>query len=123
MIGLVPLYLVRWRMNVITLPEEEAKALGVDTHRLRLMVVTAATPGHGRGLHQGRLVRTGQPEVVITRDSLRAIYDVDVDIVQVHREGYETRACIPVLAPRAGLTRVANRTAVRSGSSGDATAF
>ena len=74
-------------------------------------------------LHQGRLVRTGQPEVVITRDSLRAIYDVDVDIVQVHREGYETRACIPALAPRAGLTGVANMTAVRSGSSGDATAF
>ena len=37
--GLVPLYLLRWRMNVMTLGDEEAQALGVDTGRLRLVVV------------------------------------------------------------------------------------
>ena len=41
--GLVPLYLLRWRMNVMTLGDEEAQALGVDTGRLRLVVVAAAT--------------------------------------------------------------------------------
>jgi len=43
MLGLVPLVLLRWRMNVMTLGEDEARALGVDTHRLRLAVVAAAT--------------------------------------------------------------------------------
>jgi iron complex transport system permease protein len=43
LIGLVPLVLLRWRMNLLTLPDDEARALGVDTARLRLAVVCAAT--------------------------------------------------------------------------------
>jgi iron complex transport system permease protein len=42
-LGLVPLYLLRWRMNVMTLGEDEAQALGVDTRQVRLVVVAAAT--------------------------------------------------------------------------------
>ena len=42
-LGLVPLVLLRWRMNVMTLGEDEARALGVDTRRLRLVVIAAAT--------------------------------------------------------------------------------
>ena len=42
-IGIVPLYLLRWRINVMTLGDEEARALGVDAPRIRLVVVTAAT--------------------------------------------------------------------------------
>ena len=42
-IGLVPLYLLRWRINVMTLGDEEAQALGVDTNRIRFVVVAAAT--------------------------------------------------------------------------------
>jgi iron complex transport system permease protein len=41
--GLAPLYLLRWRMNVMTLGDEEAQALGVDTQRVRMVVVKAAT--------------------------------------------------------------------------------
>jgi iron complex transport system permease protein len=43
LLGLAPLVLLRWRMNVMTLGEDEARALGVDTRRLRLTVVSAAT--------------------------------------------------------------------------------
>jgi len=43
LVGLVPLYLLRWRMNVMTLSEEEALTLGVDTRRVRLIVIAAAT--------------------------------------------------------------------------------
>lgn len=43
LIGLVPLALLRWRMNLLTLPDDEARALGVDTRRLRLAVICAAT--------------------------------------------------------------------------------
>lgn len=43
LIGLVPLYLLRWRINLLTLGEEEAHAMGVNTKRLRLAVVLCAT--------------------------------------------------------------------------------
>ena len=42
-LGLVPLLLLRWRINVLSLGDEEDKALGVEAGRLRLAVVTAAT--------------------------------------------------------------------------------
>lgn len=42
-IGALVLHLLRWRLNVMTLGEEEARALGVDTRRVRLAVVGAAT--------------------------------------------------------------------------------
>jgi iron complex transport system permease protein len=42
-IGLVPLALLRWRIDVMTLGDEEATALGVDTRMLRAIVIAAAT--------------------------------------------------------------------------------
>jgi len=42
-IGLVPLGLLRWRIDVMTLGDEEATALGVDTRVLRIVVIGAAT--------------------------------------------------------------------------------
>jgi iron complex transport system permease protein len=41
--GLVPLILLRWRVSVLSLGDDEARALGVDVSRLRAVVVTAAT--------------------------------------------------------------------------------
>jgi iron complex transport system permease protein len=43
LIGLVPLVLLRWRINVLSLGDEEAKALGIEASRLRMFVITAAT--------------------------------------------------------------------------------
>jgi iron complex transport system permease protein len=42
-IGLVPLILLRWRINLLSLGDDEARALGVDAPRLRLVVIAAAT--------------------------------------------------------------------------------
>lgn len=42
-IGLVPLYLLRWRMNLMSLGDEEASALGVDVVKMRITFVCAAT--------------------------------------------------------------------------------
>ena len=42
-IGLVPLALLRWRIDVMTLGDEEATALGLDTRMLRIIVIAAAT--------------------------------------------------------------------------------
>jgi len=42
-LGLVPLFLFRWRVNLLTLDDEEARALGIETGRLRFILITAAT--------------------------------------------------------------------------------
>jgi iron complex transport system permease protein len=42
-LGLIPLALLRWRINVLSLGDEEARALGVNAPRLRIVVVAAAT--------------------------------------------------------------------------------
>jgi iron complex transport system permease protein len=42
-VGTIVLVALRWRMNVMSLPEEEARALGVSTGPLRIAIVAAAT--------------------------------------------------------------------------------
>jgi len=42
-LGTAVLVALRWRMNVMSLPEEEARALGVPTGPLRIAIVAAAT--------------------------------------------------------------------------------
>ena len=42
-IGLAPLMLLRWRINILTLGDEEARTLGIDARRLRRGVILCAT--------------------------------------------------------------------------------
>lgn len=42
-LGLAPMLLLRWRVNLLSLSDEEAAALGVDVVRLRLVLIAAAT--------------------------------------------------------------------------------
>ena len=42
-VGLVPMLLLRWRVNLLTLADEEAAALGVDVPRLRFVLIVSAT--------------------------------------------------------------------------------
>ncbi len=42
-IGLAPMMLLRWRVNLLALPDDEARALGADTRKLRRVIVAAAT--------------------------------------------------------------------------------
>lgn len=42
-IGLVPLALLRWRINILSLGDEEAKSLGIEAGVLRAIVIAAAT--------------------------------------------------------------------------------
>jgi iron complex transport system permease protein len=43
LVGTIVLFALRWRLNAMSLPEEEARALGVPTGLLRVAVVAAAT--------------------------------------------------------------------------------
>ncbi|MBR5381385.1 MAG: iron ABC transporter permease, partial [Oscillospiraceae bacterium] len=42
-IGLVPLFILRWRINVLTLGDDEARTIGVNASRLRLIVIICST--------------------------------------------------------------------------------
>ena len=41
--GVAALWLLRWRIDVLALSDDEARSLGVDVKRLRLVVIVAAT--------------------------------------------------------------------------------
>ena len=43
LLGTAVLLALRWKMNVMSLPDEEARALGAQTTRLRVAIVAAAT--------------------------------------------------------------------------------
>jgi len=43
LVGLLPMALLRWRVNLLSLADEEAQALGVAVARLRLVLVAGAT--------------------------------------------------------------------------------
>lgn len=42
-LGMIPLFFLRWRMNLLTVGEEEAQSMGVNTRRLRGAVTVCAT--------------------------------------------------------------------------------
>ena len=41
--GLLPLALLRWRINLLSLSDEEAAALGLNISRIRLLLILSAT--------------------------------------------------------------------------------
>ena len=43
LLGALCLYLVRWRINLLAVGEEEARALGVDTKRMTVVLIIAST--------------------------------------------------------------------------------
>ncbi len=43
LLGLLPLWIMRWRLNVITMGDDEARAMGVDAGKVRLAVVFGAS--------------------------------------------------------------------------------
>jgi len=42
-LGIIPLFLLRWRLNVLSFGEEEAQALGIDTRTTRKIVIVCST--------------------------------------------------------------------------------
>lgn len=42
-IGLIVIYVLRWRINLLTLDDEEAKSLGINIRRYRLIFIAAST--------------------------------------------------------------------------------
>ncbi len=45
-IGTIVLLLLRWRINILSLGDEEAKALGMDVEKMRLIIIHLRNPCH-----------------------------------------------------------------------------
>ena len=43
LIALVPIFILRWKINLLTMDDEEAKTMGVNTARVRIIVIVCAT--------------------------------------------------------------------------------
>lgn len=43
LLGGIPLFLMRWQMNVLAFGDEEAQAMGVNTRRLRISIILCST--------------------------------------------------------------------------------
>lgn len=42
-IGIIPLVTLRWKINILSFGDEEAKSLGVDTRKIRIIIIVCAT--------------------------------------------------------------------------------
>ncbi|MBC3887162.1 iron chelate uptake ABC transporter family permease subunit [Acetobacterium paludosum] len=42
-IGVIPLLLLRWRMNVLTMGDDEARTMGVNSNQVRIIVIVCST--------------------------------------------------------------------------------
>lgn len=43
LIGLIPLYLLKWKINTLSFGEEEAQSVGINTNRLRTVIILCST--------------------------------------------------------------------------------
>ncbi|MCF0237659.1 MAG: iron ABC transporter permease [Sphaerochaetaceae bacterium] len=43
LIGIIPLFALRWRINLLTLSDNEAQSMGVETEKLRVIVIGCST--------------------------------------------------------------------------------
>lgn len=42
-LGSIPLFLIRWKFNLLAFGEEEAQAMGIDTNKVRMIIITCST--------------------------------------------------------------------------------
>jgi iron complex transport system permease protein len=101
--GLVPLYLPRWRMNMLSLTDDEVRVLR-EIRRLAAEGYAVVFSTHDPGqaflaasrvllLAHGGALRQGAPPEVITPQNLREVYGVEVRVAAV--DG--ARVCLPAL--------------------------
>lgn len=114
-IGTVVLLLIRWRINLLSMGEEDARALGVDTGRIRATIILCATMISAASVsiggiigwiglvipHIGRLLVGPDNKVLLPVATLvGAIYLVTVDVIA--RTAMETEIPIGILTALVG---------------------
>jgi len=113
--GTASLYLIRWRINLLTMGEEDARSLGVDTARIRGVIIVSATFISAAAVcvsgiigwvglvipHIGRLlVGADNKHLLPVATLIGAIYLVSVDTIA--RTAMETEIPIGILTAIVG---------------------
>jgi iron complex transport system permease protein len=113
--GVVILYLIRWRINLLTMGEEDARALGVNTNQIRTIIIICATFISASAVcisgiigwvglvipHIGRiLVGADNKHLLPVSALIGAIYLVAVDLIA--RTAIETELPIGILTAMIG---------------------
>ena len=113
--GTVILYLIRWRINLLTMGEEDAQSLGVDTAKIRGIIIVSATFISAAAVcisgiigwvglvipHIGRLlVGSDNKHLLPVATLIGAIYLVGVDTIS--RTAMETEIPIGILTAMVG---------------------
>jgi iron complex transport system permease protein len=113
--GTVILYLIRWRINLLTMGEEDARSLGVNTGKIRGIIIISATFISAAAVcisgiigwvglvipHIGRLlVGADNKHLLPTATLIGAIYLVGVDTIS--RTAMETEIPIGILTALVG---------------------
>jgi iron complex transport system permease protein len=108
--GIVALYLIRWRINLLTMGEEDARALGVNTGQIRAIIIICATLISASAVcisgvigwvglvipHIGRILVGADNKYLLPVSALiGAIYLVAVDLIA--RTAMETEIPIGIL--------------------------
>ncbi len=108
--GIVALYLIRWRINLLTMGEEDARALGVNTGQIRGIIIISATLISAAAVcisgvigwvglvipHIGRILVGADNKYLLPVSALiGAIYLVSVDLIA--RTAMETEIPIGIL--------------------------
>jgi iron complex transport system permease protein len=108
--GIVVLYLIRWRINLLTMGEEDARALGVNTGQIRAVIILCATLISASAVcisgvigwvglvipHIGRILVGADNKYLLPVSALiGAIYLVGVDLIA--RTAMETEIPIGIL--------------------------
>jgi len=111
--GIVILMLIRWRLNVLAMGEEEALSLGVDTKKMQMLIVVCATLVTAAAVsisgvigwvglvipHIGRMLVGPSHEKLLTISVLLgAVYLLAIDTI--------TRTAFPVELPIGILTAI-----------------
>jgi iron complex transport system permease protein len=113
--GTVFLLLIRWRINLLTMGEEDARSLGVDTGKIRGMIIVSATFISAAAVcisgiigwvglvipHIGRMIVGADNKFLLPAATLiGAIYLVSVDTIA--RTAMETEIPIGILTAMVG---------------------
>jgi iron complex transport system permease protein len=113
--GTAILFLIRWRINLLTMGEEDARALGVDTARIRGIIILCATFISASAVcisgiigwvglvipHIGRILVGADNKYLLPASALiGAIYLVSVDTIA--RTAMETEIPIGILTAMIG---------------------
>lgn len=60
--GMIPLLLLRWRLNILSFDDEEASSLGVDTKKTRAVIILCATLMSSSAVAVGGMIRMGRTD-------------------------------------------------------------